>query len=67
MSLLPLADLKSLYARMDPDKKTIVYCQSGVRAAETATVLADLGFKNVKVYDSSWLARLCHLAAAFDH
>jgi thiosulfate/3-mercaptopyruvate sulfurtransferase len=55
MALKPLADLKALYARMDPDKETIVYCQSGVRAAETATVLADLGFKNVKVYDSSWL------------
>lgn len=55
MSLKPQPDLKALYARLDPDKETIVYCQSGVRAAETATVLADLGFKNVKVYDSSWL------------
>lgn len=55
MSLKPMADLKALYARMDPDKETIVYCQSGVRAAETATVLADLGFRNVKVYDASWL------------
>ncbi len=55
MSLRPMADLKALYAHMDPDKETIVYCQSGVRASETATVLADLGFKNVKVYDSSWL------------
>ena len=26
-----------------------------MRAAETATVLRDLGFKDVKVYDSSWL------------
>ena len=55
MSLKPQADLKTLYANLDPNKETIVYCQSGVRAAETATVLADLGFKNVKVYDSSWL------------
>ena len=55
MSLKPLADLKALYSRMDPEKETVVYCQSGVRAAETATVLADLGFKDVKVYDSSWL------------
>lgn len=55
MSLKPLADLKALYSGMDPDKETVVYCQSGVRAAETATVLADLGFKDVKVYDSSWL------------
>ena len=55
MSLKPLADLKALYSHLDPDKETLVYCQSGVRAAETATVLSDLGFKNVKVYDSSWL------------
>ena len=55
MSLKPRDDLKALYAKLDPDKETIVYCQSGVRAAETATVLAELGFRNVKVYDSSWL------------
>lgn len=56
MSLKPPEDLKKLYARLDPEKETIVYCQSGVRAAETATVLSTLGFRNVKVYDSSWLA-----------
>ena len=55
MSLKPLEDLRALYARLDPQKETIVYCQSGVRAAETATVLQNLGFRNVKVYDSSWL------------
>ena len=44
-----------LYAKLDPNRETVVYCQSGVRAAETAAVLKDLGFKNVKVYDSSWL------------
>ncbi len=56
MSLKPAAELKKLYGGLDPNKETIVYCQSGVRASETATVLKDLGFKNVKVYDSSWLA-----------
>ena len=55
MALKSTEALKALYAGLDPNKETIVYCQSGVRAAETATVLADLGFKNVKVYDSSWL------------
>src|SRR4051794_29371029 len=29
--------------------------QSGARASETAGVLQELGFTNVKVYDSSWL------------
>ncbi len=55
MSLKPAEELRALYARLEPEKETIVYCQSGVRAAETATVLQDLGFRNVKVYDSSWL------------
>ena len=48
-------DLKKLYASLDPNKETVVYCQSGVRAAETAVVMKDLGFKKVRIYDSSWL------------
>ena len=55
MSLKRTADLKQLYSRFDPKKETIVYCQSGARASETAGVLQELGFTNVKVYDSSWL------------
>ena len=55
MALKNTADLKKLYAKLDPDKETVVYCQSGVRASETATVLKSLGFKKVKVYESSWL------------
>ncbi|MGE0312010.1 MAG: sulfurtransferase [Lautropia sp.] len=55
MSLKPEDELKALYATLDPAKETIVYCQSGVRASETAAVLRDLGFANVKVYESSWL------------
>jgi thiosulfate/3-mercaptopyruvate sulfurtransferase len=56
MNLKDEAELKRLYAGLDPNKETIVYCQSGSRASETATVLHHLGFKDVKVYDSSWLA-----------
>ena len=57
MSLKSDADLRSLYSRLDANKETIVYCQSGVRSAETAAVLGKLGFRNVKVYDFI-LARL---------
>lgn len=62
-SLAPAEQLKALYAKLDPDKETVVYCQSGVRAAETATVLETLGFRNVKVYDSSWLGYAARLDA----
>lgn len=53
--LKPEGELRSLYSALDPAKETIVYCQSGVRASQTATVLQSLGFTDVKVYDSSWL------------
>lgn len=56
MALKSSNALRELYAALDPNKETIVYCQSGSRASETATVLQDLGFKNVKIYDGSWLA-----------
>lgn len=55
MSLKPHEELKRLYSGLDPNKETIVYCQSGIRAAQTAAVLSGIGFRNVKVYDSSWL------------
>lgn len=55
MSLKPAEQLRALYATLDPSKETVVYCQSGVRASETAVVLRDLGFTKVKVYEPSWL------------
>lgn len=55
MALKNAGALQSLYGALDPDKETVVYCQSGVRASETATVLRSLGFRDVKVYDPSWL------------
>jgi thiosulfate/3-mercaptopyruvate sulfurtransferase len=55
MSLKPVEALKQLYSKLDPHKETVVYCQTGTRASETASVLHHLGFTKVKVYDSSWL------------
>jgi thiosulfate/3-mercaptopyruvate sulfurtransferase len=55
MALKDEAALRALYAKLDPGQETIVYCQSGVRASQTATVLRALGFRDVKVYDPSWL------------
>jgi thiosulfate/3-mercaptopyruvate sulfurtransferase len=55
MALKDEAALRALYATLDPDKETIVYCQSGVRSSQTAMVLRALGFRDVKVYEPSWL------------
>ncbi|MFO1414231.1 MAG: rhodanese-like domain-containing protein [Burkholderiales bacterium] len=67
MSLKSTADLRKLYAGLDPEKETIVYCQSGVRGAEAATVLRDLGFKDVKIYEPSWLVYAGTLSAPADN
>jgi thiosulfate/3-mercaptopyruvate sulfurtransferase len=55
MALKDEAALRALYARLDPAKETIVYCESGVRASQTATILRTLGFRDVKIYEPSWL------------
>ena len=67
MSLKPRDELSKLYAKLDPSKETVIYCQSGVRASETAAVLRDLGFKDVKVHESSWLGYAGTLSAPADN
>lgn len=60
-SLKDRAALNDLYAMLDPDLPTIVYCHSGTRAAVTAAVLEDLGFRDVRVYTDSWLGYAARL------
>ena len=55
MNLKSHDGLRALYASLDPDKETIVYCQSGSRASVVATMLGKAGFSKVRVYDASWL------------
>jgi thiosulfate/3-mercaptopyruvate sulfurtransferase len=63
MALKSTEELKATYSKLDPAKETIVYCQSGVRASESAAILRQLGFRNVKVYESSWLGYAGMLSA----
>lgn len=63
MSLKSPDELRRLYAGLDSEMETVVMCQSGVRAAQTASVLRDLGFRKVRVYDSSWIGYAAKLDA----
>jgi thiosulfate/3-mercaptopyruvate sulfurtransferase len=67
MGLRTKEELRALYAGLDPEKETVVYCQSGVRAAQTASVLRELGFRSVRVYDSSWLGYAARLDAPVEN
>jgi thiosulfate/3-mercaptopyruvate sulfurtransferase len=62
-ALKPLAELKPLFARLDPAAEVIVYCQAGVRASQQANVMRALGFQDVKVYEPSWLGYAGTLSA----
>jgi len=51
-----IEELKKIYKDVPKDKIIILYCQDGADAALNYLVLKDiLGYKNVKVYDGSWL------------
>lgn len=40
---------------LDLDDPIIVYCKTSFRAAQTALLLTEAGFKDVRVYDGAWL------------
>jgi thiosulfate/3-mercaptopyruvate sulfurtransferase len=63
MSLKPADQLAALYAGLDRDKEVVLYCQSGVRASVTASVLRDLGFRKITLYEPSWLGYASVLSA----
>ena len=48
-------ELQQLYAFIEPDDKTIVYCRIGERSSHTWFVLTHLlGIPGVRNYDGSW-------------
>ena len=54
-TLKPRQELANIYGSLDPEKETIVYCQTGARASNEFFVLKELGFKKVRVYIPSWV------------
>jgi|SRR5271166_665645 len=44
---IPMADIPSRLAELDPDRETIVMCHHGVRSAQVAMYLARNGFEHV--------------------
>lgn len=58
MKLKPAEELRAFYESMGivPEKEILVYCQSGVRSAQTSFVLRELlKYPIVKNYDGSWI------------
>jgi rhodanese-related sulfurtransferase len=44
---IPMGDIPSRVAELDPDRETIVMCHHGVRSAQVAMYLARIGFEQV--------------------
>jgi thiosulfate/3-mercaptopyruvate sulfurtransferase len=53
--LKPHIELANIYSRLDPEKETIVYCQTGARASNEFFVLKELGFRKIRIYMPSWV------------
>lgn len=52
---LPREDLEGVYSSISPDTTIVTYCRIGVRAAQTYVTLRYLGYRDVRVYDGSWV------------
>lgn len=52
------ADFRSQLEALDPDASYVLYCRSGNRSAETATLMADLEFTDVDEIEGGILAWL---------
>ncbi len=50
------SDFADQIAALDPDRPYLLYCRSGNRSGETATLMADLGFGDVAEIDGGILA-----------
>lgn len=48
------AELEKIYSEIPKDEEIITYCHGGYRAANTFIALRNLGYKNVRMYVSSW-------------
>jgi thiosulfate/3-mercaptopyruvate sulfurtransferase len=53
--IAPPERLRDLVKGLDPHKRTIVSCGSGVAASGSYLALLEAGFTNVAVYDGSWM------------
>ncbi len=50
------AEFKNMAAKLDPKKPVAVYCRSGMRSANAANILKEMGFKKIYNLDGGYLA-----------
>ena len=48
-------ELEKLYGKLDKNKRTVPYCQTGTRSTLTYMVFKLMGFKDTANYDDSWI------------
>lgn len=53
--LYSMDSLQSLFGKLDKNKRTIPYCQTGTRSTLTYLELRLMGFKDPANYDDSWI------------
>lgn len=49
--LIPLPELEERYTELDPDKKTLVVCEHGVRSVNASCLLNIMGLSSDKIFN----------------
>src|SRR5437588_10892870 len=44
---IPMGDIPSRLTELDPDRETVIVCHHGIRSAQVARYLAEMGFERV--------------------
>ncbi len=61
--LIPIHEIQSRVQELDPKRPTVVICQHGVRSAQVAQLLDELGFNDVRNFEqgmAEWTGTLRH-------
>ncbi len=53
--MLPIATLQQVYKDVPKDHQVIIYCHRGCRTAYSYYALEQLGYKNFRIYEDSWV------------
>lgn len=53
--MLPIEELQKIYQNVPKNDEVIIYCHRGCRTAYSYYALERLGYKNIRIYEDSWI------------
>lgn len=57
--LIPLAEIRTRLEQLSPERRTVVVCESGIRAVSAASLLQSVGFSDVAAVAPEGMSKYC--------